>query len=414
MDESKVQSSIIQELDTKRNDNEISKLSSQHNEKAEIRLNVSESLNSQNNIPENTQNTNSDEVRSMRNFYVISSGYLLFTLTDSGLRMIVLFELYNEHYGALQTAIMLTSYEFLGVVTNLVGGILGSRLGLRTCFISGLVTQVIGIGMLCGLPWITQGITFYIYVIIAQGFSGMAKDLVKLGGKSITKLVTKSNDDHQSQLFKLVAWLTGAKNSVKGAGFFLGAFLFYFVGFIPSLAILLVMNLVVIPFAFAYVESDLAVSKSKEKLTFGKIFNKGRDVNILSIARMFLFSSRDLWFEVPLPFYLRGPIGWQYLPVGAFIAGWVIFYGVIQSSTPLLILKPLKIYPVKHAYCHKDKVAMNVGFYYMANAMGRLAGLLIGGLLYTYFEFDACLWASVIALAFCTGVSFLLGPVPEN
>ncbi|CAG8700074.1 2057_t:CDS:2, partial [Racocetra fulgida] len=47
-----------------------------------------------------------------------------------------------------------------------------------------------------------------------EGFSGVAKDLVKLGGKSITKLVTKSSY-HQSQLFKLVAWLTGAKNSVK-------------------------------------------------------------------------------------------------------------------------------------------------------------------------------------------------------
>ncbi|CAG8556552.1 putative transporter [Rhizophagus irregularis] len=404
--------------------------------------------------------SNSSSTSSMKNFYVIASGYLLFTLTDSGLRMIILFQLYNLKYNALQISLMFTLYEFCGVVTNLVGGILGSRMGLRFCLLIGLVFQIMGIGLLCGLRIDWSKTIVIIYIIISQGFSGIAKDLVKLGGKSVTKLVTKDeNESHQSKLFKLVAWLTGAKNSIKGAGFFWGALLYRFIGYIPSLLVLLVMNLIVIPPALFYLDHTLA----------------GRNVNILSLARMFLFGSRDLWFEVPVPLFLRGPIGWSYLETGAFLAGWVMFYGAIQSSTPQLILKPARIYPVKSgkilvpftiillvitigiafglqfidittqrtpliilmivglfifsfifainssihsflilAYCHRDKVAMNVGFYYMGNSIGRLLGLIIGGVLFTYLNLAACLWFSVGALILCTITSIFLGPVPED
>ncbi|GES82973.1 organoarsenical effux MFS transporter ArsJ [Rhizophagus clarus] len=403
----------------------------------------------------NEQNSSSTD--SMKNFYVIASGYLLFTLTDSGLRMIILFQLYNLKYNALQISSMFTLYEFFGVITNLFGGILGSRLGLKFCLLTGLVFQIIGIGLLCGLRLNWGKTIVIIYIIISQGFSGIAKDMVKLGGKSVTKLVT--NDGQQSKLFKLVAWLTGAKNSVKGAGFFWGALLFKYIGYIPALLVLLVMNLIVIPPALFYLDHTLA----------------GRDVNILSLARMFLFGSRDLWFEVPVPLFLRGPIGWSYLETGAFLAGWVIFYGAIQSSTPQLILKPARIYPVTSgkilvpftiilffatigiafglqfiniktqripliiliivgtfifafifainssihsflilAYCHRDKVAMNVGFYYMGNSLGRLFGLIIGGILFTYLNLAACLWFSSGALILCTIISFYLGPIPED
>ena len=169
---------------------------------------------------------------------------------------------------------MFTLYEFFGVITNLVGGILGSRLGLKTCILIGLVFQVIGIGILCGLQSSWSKTIVIIYIIIAQGFSGIAKDMVKLGGKSVTKLVTKEGDGHQSKLFKLVAWLTGAKNSVKGAGFFWGAFLFKFTGYIPALLVLLAMNLVVIPPAWLFLDNTLGVSKSKKQLTLKEIFNK--------------------------------------------------------------------------------------------------------------------------------------------
>ncbi|CAJ0757136.1 11783_t:CDS:2 [Entrophospora sp. SA101] len=414
----------------------------------------------------------------MRNFYVIASGYLLFTLTDSALRMIVLLELFQRRYNALEISFMFILYEFIGAFTNLFGGIMGSRLGLRFCLVVGLTAQIIGIAILCGLQADWSKVMVIIYIIIAQGFSGVAKDMVKIGGKSVTKLVT--SDQEKSRLFKLVAWLTGAKNSVKGAGFFWGAFLLNFIQYVPSLIVLLLMNFIVMIPAWFYLDRDLAVSKSKKKLTLKQIFFKGRDVNILSIARMFLFGSRDLWFEVPLPLFIRGPsIGWSYIPTGAFLAGWVIFYGFIQSSTPQLILKPIKQYPLKSgkilvpstlfllllsigvaigltvvqlslsttssyvpllvlllvglflfafifainssihsflilAYCKRDKVAINVGFYYMANALGRLLGLIIGGILFYYLDFYACLWASVVSLIFCVMVSHFLGPIPQS
>src|SRR3954451_20976384 len=180
---------------------------------------------------------------------------------------------------------MFTLYEFFGVITNLVGGILGSRLGLRFCLLVGLIFQVIGIGLLCGLQPHWSKTIVIIYIIIAQGFSGIAKDMVKLGGKSVTKLVTKDEENkHQSKLFKLVAWLTGAKNSVKGAGFFWGAFLYKFAGYIPALLVLLAMNLFVIPPAWFFLDRTLAVSKSKKKLTLKEIFNKSSVyINIKSI-----------------------------------------------------------------------------------------------------------------------------------
>jgi MFS family permease len=170
---------------------------------------------------------------------------------------------------------MFTLYEFFGVVTNLVGGILGSRLGLRFCLLVGLIFQVIGIGLLCGFQPSWNKTVVMIYIIIAQGFSGIAKDIVKLGWKSVTKLVTKDEESkHQSKLFKLVAWLTGAKNSVKGAGFFWGAFLYKFAKYVTALSVLLAMNLIVIPLAWFYLDHTLAVSKSKKKLTLKEIFNK--------------------------------------------------------------------------------------------------------------------------------------------
>ncbi len=51
--------------------------------------------------------------------------------------------------------------------------------------------------------------------------NGIAKDLTKLGGKTVTKLVTP--EEKQMALFKMVAWITGFKNSAKGVGYLLGA-----------------------------------------------------------------------------------------------------------------------------------------------------------------------------------------------
>ena len=59
--------------------------------------------------------------KALRPFVIISSSYLLFTITDGAIRMIVLLHAYNKSFSALEVSIMFTLYELAGVFTNLVG-----------------------------------------------------------------------------------------------------------------------------------------------------------------------------------------------------------------------------------------------------------------------------------------------------
>lgn len=187
---------------------------------------------------------------------------------------------------------------------------MGSRLGLRFNLLLGLILQVIGISLLFTLcadsltTWSKAGVT--VYVTFAQCFSGAAKDLVKVAGKSSTKLAKHQEKEGEDDgLFKLVAWLTGAKNSVKGIGFLLGAVLVNYTSLAIALGVMVALTVIPIPGAYWYLDSEMGKSKTEKKLTLKEIFNKGRDVNTLSLARIFLFGSRDLWFEVALPIWLR-------------------------------------------------------------------------------------------------------------
>jgi predicted MFS family arabinose efflux permease len=58
------------------------------------------------------------------------------------------------------------------------------------------------------------------------------------------------------------------------------------------------------------------------------------------------------------------------------------------------------------AYSDAEAVSLNVGFYYMANAAGRLLGTLLSGGLFLVGGMQACLWASslLVALAFLAGL----------
>ena len=95
--------------------------------------------------------------------------------------------------------------------------------------------QIVALGMLTVPdPWLSVP-----YVMAAQALSGIAKDLNKMSAKASVKLMLPQNDEQQdSRLFKWVAVLTGSKNALKGAGFFLGAALLEGVGFRGALAVL--------------------------------------------------------------------------------------------------------------------------------------------------------------------------------
>jgi len=157
-----------------------------------------------------------------------------------------------------------------------------------------------------------------VYITVSQVLNGIAKDLVKLGGKSVTKLVTP--EEKQLKLFKLVALVTGFKNSFKGVGYLIGAALLT-ANYYAAVGVMLALVGVALPFAILGLDWKLG-RMEKKNATFRQAFVVNHNVSSLSVARFFLFASRDLWFEVTLPYFLRSPAGldWSRLLVGVFLA----------------------------------------------------------------------------------------------
>jgi len=317
---------------------------------------------------------------SLRPFVVLSAAYLAFTVTDGALRTITLLHAYNMSFSALEVAMMFSLYELAGAFTNLAAGLAGARWGLKPVVIIGLLFQILTYGMLYGWDSSWEKRTAIIYVTIAQMFGGIAKDLTKLGGKTVTKLVTP--EDKSTRLFKLVSLITGMKNSLKGVGYFLGSALLTW-SYGAALGIMIgIIVLFALPVTVFGLEGNLGMAKSKNA-TWSDVFVLDNSrLNWLSLARLFLFASRDFWFEVPLPFYLRSPacgglgedfvceedvdcthgaicdavggvcanlnagggcggLGLSRVLVGTFLAAYIILYGQVQSWTPQLVTGPL-------------------------------------------------------------------------
>jgi predicted MFS family arabinose efflux permease len=394
----------------------------------------------------------------VRNYILVTLAYWAFTLTDGALRMLVLLHFHELGYTPVQLAFLFLFYEFFGVVTNLVGGWVASVVGLRVTLLGGLALQVVALGMLALANPSWAKLVSVAYVMAAQSLSGIAKDLTKMSAKSTLKLLVPEN--RQSSLFKWVAVLTGSKNALKGVGFFLGGFLLAVLGYAESLYAMAGALVLVLVAAMVALPRELGKSKAKSK--FKGLLSKTREVNLLSAARFFLFGARDIWFVVGVPVFLSVNLGWGFTEVGTFLALWVIGYGVIQSLAPILIsrwtgghapdgraaqvlafilaaltggiavalglgpppqlviLGGLALFAVVFAvnssvhsylilaYSDGDKVAMNVGFYYMANAGGRLAGTLLSGLGFQWGGLSACLWTSAAFALAAGGISLLL------
>ncbi len=375
----------------------------------------------------------------MRNYVLVTGAYWADTIADGASRMLVLFYLYQRGYSPLKIASLFIFYEMFGVVTNLVGGWLAARLGLRTTLLSGLGVQLLALGMLALIPGPDLTV---VLVMITQALSGIAKDLTKMSSKSAVKLVV--TDEKPGALYKWVAILTGSKNALKGVGFFIGALGLSVVGFRVSMLLLGVMILAALTGVLTFMHGELGRPDAKAK--FRQMFSNNHAVNILAAARIFLFASRDVWFVVALPVFFETVHHWSFWLAGGFLAVWTIGYGIVQAFAPRLFsrragnpdgrtatwlafalaafpalialalaanLAPLVAVVVGllffgvafalnstvHsylilAYSDGDKVAMNVGFYYMANAGGRLAGTVLSGALYQWQGLQTCLWAS--------------------
>ncbi|MGR5130424.1 organoarsenical effux MFS transporter ArsJ [Photobacterium swingsii] len=386
----------------------------------------------------------------VRQYILVTFNYWNFTVTDGALRMLVVLHFHHLGYTPLQIASLFLFYEFFGVVTNLIGGWLGARLGLNKTMNIGLAMQVTALLMLA-VP--ADSLTV-LWVMLAQAISGIAKDLNKMSAKSAIKTLVPN--DQQGALYKWIAILTGSKNALKGAGFFLGGLLLAWLGFQGAVVLMASVLMAVLIMSLIWLEKDLG--KAKKAIKFKEIFSKSRSINILSAARMFLFGARDVWFVVALPIYLGQVFGWDHLWVGGFLALWVIAYGFVQGVAPRITGKAQGIVPdgrvamiwvallalitgaialgVQYnwqpqftivfgllvfgavfavnsslhsylivSYAKGDGVSLDVGFYYMANAMGRLIGTILSGWVYQEAGLAACLWVSFGFLVVTTLIS---------
>ncbi|WP_063668422.1 organoarsenical effux MFS transporter ArsJ [Aliivibrio fischeri] len=376
---------------------------------------------------------------SVRQYMLVTFNYWNFTITDGALRMLVVLYFHDLGYTTLAIASLFLFYEFFGVVTNLIGGWLGARLGLNKTMNIGLLMQV-GALLMLALPssWLTIS-----WVMAAQAFSGIAKDLNKMSAKSAIKTLVPS--EREGALYKWVAILTGSKNALKGAGFFLGGLLLTTIGF--QFAVIAMASVLFVVFVGSVILLDGDMGKAKSKPKFTQLFSKSEQINTLSAARLFLFGARDVWFVVALPIYLGSVFNWDHSLVGGFLALWVIAYGFVQGFAPkitgkaegkvpdgraamwwvslLALVTGIIAYSVQiewqpeyvivigllifggifavnsslHSYlivsyAKGDGVSMDVGFYYMANAMGRLVGTILSGWVFQVAGFAACLWVS--------------------
>lgn len=403
-----------------------------------------------------TQQAMAEQV-DLRSYALVTAAYWGFTLTDGALRMLVLLYFHELGYTPLQVATLFILYEFFGVVTNLIGGWIGSRYGLKLTLFSGLATQIFALSMLALLSAQWPQWAAIAYVMASQSFSGIAKDLTKMSSKSAIKLVVPRNAE--GTLFKWVAILTGSKNALKGVGFFLGGFLLATVGFQTGLWLMVVGLTAVLSLSLLLLKRDMG--KTKQKVPFKQLLSKTPAINYLSAARLFLFGARDIWFVVGLPLFMQSVLGWSFTQVGTFFALWVIGYGLVQGIAPrflqrskghvpdgatsqnwilllivltslialalgvewqiqLVIVTGLLIFGVIFAvnssvhsflilaFTDSDKVALNVGFYYMANASGRLFGTIASGVLYQLFGLAGTMWGSVVCLILAWLISFRL------
>ena len=409
------------------------------------------------------------QLSALQQYMVVTASYWAFTLTDGALRMLVVFHFHQLGYSSLEIALLFVFYEFFGVVTNLAGGWLGASFGLRLTLWAGLVLQIVALLMLVPVSDSWPKLTSLLYVMAAQALSGIAKDLNKMSAKSAIKTVVPDRPDDQSkgqhQLFQWVAILTGSKNALKGVGFFLGGVLLATLGFAGSVAAMAAGLFVAL---LGTLVLPAEIGKMKQKPGFSALFSKSEGINVLSLARFFLFGARDVWFVVALPVFLEAALGWRFWEVGGFLGLWVIGYGIVQGLAPSLrrawgstrppgpsavqfwsalltaipalmaialwrevahpgvaIVVGLAAFGVVFAmnssihsylvlaYTDVESVSLNVGFYYMANAGGRLLGTLLSGWVYLAGGMEACLWCSAALVGLSWLSTLKLPPVPK-
>ena len=393
-------------------------------------------------------------------YITVTAAYWAFMLTDGALRMLVLLHFHTLGFSPVQLAYLFILYEVMGVVTNLSAGWLAARFGLTSTLYAGLGLQIVALVALAQLDPTWSLATSILFVMIVQGLSGVAKDLAKMSAKSAVKLLAPEGE---GGLFKWVAVLTGSKNAVKGLGFLLGAMILALWGFQASVWVMAAVLAMILVGVIAFMPPGLPQGKKSAK--FSHVFSKDPNVNRLSLARMFLFGARDVWFVVGIPIYFYAVLSdgseagnrAAFFIIGTFMAAWIILYGFVQGLAPKLLkaktattpeitrkailwvaaltLIPLALSAAVYAdlpgltpilvagllvfgfvfavnssvhsylilaFTTGERVTMDVGFYYMSNAAGRLIGTLLSGLSYQLGGLPLCLLTAALMAAAST------------
>ena len=393
-------------------------------------------------------------------YAAVTVAYWAFMLTDGALRMLVLLHFNTLGFSPIQLAYLFVLYEIAGVVTNLSAGWIAARFGLTSTLYAGLALQVLALLALTQLDPAWSIGASVVFVMCVQGLSGVAKDLAKMSSKSAVKLLAPSED---AGLFRWVAVLTGSKNAVKGLGFLLGAAALALVGFVPAilamavlLGLILLVLIVRMPTGLPAGKKDAKFSEVISKnprvnwLSAARVFLFGaRDVWFV--------------VGIPIYFYAVLSDGspdsnrTAFFIIGIFMALWIIFYGAIQASAPRLLRAKTKseatlvgearfwvgtlffvplvlafavwaagapspwltglvvlglllfgglfaLNSSLHSYLilaftNSDRVTMDVGFYYMANAAGRLIGTVLSGLTFQMGGLPATLGTAALMVA---------------
>lgn len=392
-------------------------------------------------------------------YIAVTAAYWGFMLTDGALRMLVLLHFHGLGYSPVQLAYLFILYEVAGIVTNLSAGWIAARFGLSSTLFAGLSIQIVALLMLTQLdPEWMIGLSV-IYVMLVQGLSGVAKDLSKMSAKSAVKLLAPTA---QGGLFKWVAVLTGSKNAVKGLGFFVGAALLGLAGFDAAVFFMAVFLGLVLLALILKMPKGLPTGRKSAKfsevfsknrninwLSFARMFLFGaRDVWFV--------------VGIPIYFYAALSDGTvegnrtAFFMIGSFMAIWIILYGGVQASAPKLLRAKTRdlshlirdarvwgsaliavpalltalvwmvpeptpwltativagllvfggIFAVNSslhsylilAFSSDQRVTLDVGFYYMANASGRLLGTLLSGLTYQMGGLTLCLATAALLL----------------
>ena len=396
----------------------------------------------------------------LRGYAAVTAAYWAFMLTDGALRMLVLLHFNALGFTPLQLAWLFLLYEVAGIVTNLTAGWLAARFGLALTLKLGLGLQVAALVALTRLDPGWAVATSVVYVMLVQGASGVAKDLAKTASKSAVKLLVPGDG-----LFTWVAALTGSKNAIKGLGFFVGAGLLAGIGFEAALWSMAAALLAILVAVMAFLPAGLSIRNAG--IRFRQVLSRDRRINWLAAARSALFGARDVWFVVALPVWLSGTLAKEgaesaaFLVTGGFMALWVIGYGAVQGATPRLVgagsvgramrwagilaavaaataaahlARPDAAAPVLlglmafgaafavnsalHSYlilrfAGAERVTMDVGFYYMANAAGRLMGTLLSGLCYQAGGLALSLGASAVLVVLSLGALARIPADPE-